>query len=130
MRFNLVDAVVGQKIGIARSTRYGLTSCAFGTVTKVNGHGHIFVDVPKLGERRFDKYGDSYKDEWGPSLINADDLRTYLTREKKQKEQRHAATALQKVIQDGFAGNGRYWNTAERLADIKLAVASLEELVD
>lgn len=129
MYYGKDDVAVGQEVGIARRASFGLTACTFGTVTKINGHGHIFVETPN-GTSRFNKHGDSYQYDYGPRLICADDLRKELLAETRKKDQRRAALELQEAVQQGFAGNGRFWATGERIDEIKIALAALEKLVD
>jgi len=69
---------VGDEVGIAQHSRYGLTSAAFGRVVKINGHGHIWVDTGKDLYLKFDKHGNSYRNEYGPSLRDAQRLRSEL----------------------------------------------------
>jgi hypothetical protein len=128
--FRYVTATVGQEVGIARSTRYGTQGRCFGIVTKLNGHGHIFVTTDSGEKMRFDKHGDSYKNEYGPSLYSAEYLRKNIADDLKQQQQRRAADALQTAIKQNYAGSGRYWNTAESVAALRALLDEMEKLVD
>jgi hypothetical protein len=128
--FRHTTATVGQEVGIARSTRYGNQSRQFGTVTKVNGHGHIFVTTDSGIEMRFNKHGDSYKEDYGPSLYSAEYLRNDIAEELRQKQQRAAANALQAAIKGNYAHSGRYWNTVSSIAVLKELLNDMEKLAD
>jgi hypothetical protein len=128
--FTQVNVEVGEEVGVARCTRYGFQSHRFGTISKVNGHGHIFVALADGKELRFDKHGDAYKDKYGPSLFTAAHLRNDLAVAAKHREQRATAIALQSAVQGGFTGSGRFWATPQRIAEIKELLNKLEELVD
>lgn len=123
---------VGEEVGIARTSRSGtFLTARFGTVTKINGHGHIFVQSGEQ-ELRFTRYGKTYKDEhgYGPSLIHAPKLRAQLANEERQKTQSQLARDIEKTIKDGFAYSGRFFPTQDRLAELKRLVGELEKLVD
>jgi hypothetical protein len=123
-------AEVGQEVGIARNTRYGFQGHCFGSIVKINGHGHIFVTSDTGYEMRFDKRGNSYKSDYGPRLYGAEYIRKDMAEELKQKQQRAAAVALQDAIKNNYAGNGRYWNTVDSVAHLKQLLGKLEQLVD
>mgnify|MGYP003641234302 CR=1 FL=1 len=128
--FRFGTATVGQEVGIARSTRYGNQSRRFGTVTKINGHGHIFVTTDSGEEMRFDKHGDSYKKDYGPSLYSAEYLRKDIADDLRQKQQRAAANALQTALKGNYAHTGHYWNTVSSIAVLKELLNEMEKLAD
>ena len=122
---------VGEEVGIARTNRSygGYTFVAFGTVTKINGHGHIFV---KAGDKeyRFTKRGDSYKDEWGPRLMHAAQLRAGLAQQKKQQEQARLARDLEQKLKQGWSYAGRFHMSEQLVNQLKEVITEMEKLVD
>lgn len=122
---------VGEEVGVVRRHR----SCGtilmskFGTVTKINGHGHIFVQCGDT-EYRFTRRGDAYKDSYGPSLIHAASLRAQLAADERRKEQVRVARAIEQTLKEGYSYAGRFFPTAERIAALKNLVSDLEKLVD
>lgn len=121
---------VGDEVGIARTSRYGgFVSHRFGTVTKINGHGHIFVQSDDQ-ELRFNRRGNAYKNEYGPRLIDANKLRERLAVEERQKTQSQLARELEKTVKEGFAYSGRFFVSKERVAELKRLVGELEKMVD
>jgi hypothetical protein len=122
---------VGEEVGVVRQhSRDGrvLTS-HFGTVTKINGHGHIFVQTGDQ-ERRFDKTGKAYKDKWGPNLMHAAQLRKHMESEERRKEQVRIARAMEQELHEGYSYSGRFFPTQERIAALKNLLADLEKVVD
>lgn len=125
----MTDYTVGETVGFGRFTRYGgISSSGFGVVEKVNGFGHVFVKT-KTGTKKFDKYGDSYKDKYGPRLIGAAKLTQVL--EEIENENNIAATAreLLKTVEDQRCGNGRYVITDDTLDEVEKLVAKLRDMV-
>lgn len=121
---------VGETVGIVRQHRHGtILMSRFGTVTKVNGHGHIFVQCDDR-EYRFTKTGDAYKDSYGPSLMQAAKLRMIQESETRRKEQVRVARAMEQELKEGYAYSGRFFPTAERIAALKNLLSELENLVD
>ena len=121
---------VGETVGIVRQHRHGtILMSRFGTVTKVNGHGHIFVQSDDR-EYRFTKTGDAYKDSYGPSLMQAAKLRMIQESEIRRKEQVRVARAMEQELKEGYAYSGRFFPTAERIAALKTLLAEMENLVD
>jgi hypothetical protein len=122
---------VGEEVGIVRrSGSYGsIVFSKFGTVTKINGHGHIFVQCDDQ-ERRFDKTGKAYRDNYGPSLISAGRLSNELAREAERKERARLARELEAELKSGWSYSGTFHATAERIAAMKNLVAELEKVVD
>jgi hypothetical protein len=121
---------VGETVGIVRQHRHGtILMSRFGTVTKVNGHGHIFVQCEDR-EYRFTKTGDAYKDSYGPSLMQAAKLRMIQESETRRKEQVRVARAMEQTLKEGYSYAGRFFPTAERIAALKNLLSELENLVD
>lgn len=122
---------VGAEVGVIRRSRsYGnLTMALFGTVTKINGHGHIFV---KCGDRefRFTRRGDSYHEVYGPSLCHAEQLCAELDRENKRKETARLARELEGVVKNGWSYSGTFHVNADDVAKMKALVNQLEKMVD
>jgi hypothetical protein len=120
---------IGQEVGIARSSSYGYLYIKYGTVTKINGHGHIFVTVAgKDDPLKFDKHGKSFKDNYGPSLVDADHLRAYEAAEAKRKAKNHLVRSIEQTIKDGWSYSGTWHSSEERIKALKEAVAELEML--
>jgi hypothetical protein len=117
---------IGQEIGIARSTRYGYMYIQYGHVVKINGYGHIYVDTGKDELIKFDKNGKSYKNDYGPSLVNADKLRAYETAEKKRKTTAELVRGIEQTIKDGWTYSGAWISSEDRIASLKAAIAELE----
>ena len=122
---------VGEEVGVVRQhSRDGtILNSRFGTVTKINGHGHIFVQCGEQ-ELRFDRRGNAYKDRWGPILMNADKLRSYLESDARRKEQVRIARAMEQTLKDGYSYSGRFFPTQERIAALKNLLAEMEKVVD
>ena len=122
---------VGETVGIVRYNRTygGIVSSKFGTVTKINGHGHIVVQCDDR-EYRFTKRGAAYKDSYGPSLIPAGRLSNELAREAERKERARLARELEAELKAGWSYSGTFHATAERIAAMKNLLAELENLVD
>ena len=122
---------VGEEVGVVRQHRTSgtLLTARFGTVTKINGHGHIFVQSDDR-EFVFNKRGDAYKDSYGPNLIHANQLRNIQASEARRKEQVRIARAMEQELKEGYSYAGRFFPTAERIAALKNLLADLEKVVD
>jgi hypothetical protein len=122
---------VGEEVGVVRQhSRDGtILNSWFGTVTKINGHGHIFVQRGEE-ELRFDKQGNAYKDKWGPSLMDAAKLRSHLAADARRKEQVRLARAMEQTLKDGYSYSGRFFVSQERVAALKNLLAEMEQMVD
>jgi len=121
---------VGDEVGVARRSRYGLASAAFGRVVKINGHGHIYVDTGKEVNELFDKRGNSYKNPYGPSLIDAVRLRIEMAIEAKRKDRARVAREMEETLKDGWSYSGTWHPSQERIDTLKNLVAEMEKLVD
>ena len=122
---------VGEEVGVVRRhSRDGtVLSSRFGTVTKINGHGHIFVQSGDT-EYRFTKTGDAYKDNWGPSLMHAAQLRAQIAADERRKEQVRIAREMEQTLKEGYSYSGRFFVSQERVDALKNLVAEMEKLVD
>lgn len=121
---------VGEEVGLVRRHRHGnVLFSKFGTVTKINGHGHIFVQVGDT-EYRFTKTGYAYQDQWGPNLIHAAQLRAQLAAEERRKEQVRVAREMEQTLAAGYAYSGRFFVTEERVTALKNLLQKMEVLVD
>ena len=131
MAYGEFATTVGEEVGVVRYNRTygGIVFAKFGTVTKINGHGHIFVQSEDK-EYRFTQTGDAYKDQWGPSLIHAPQLRAQLAAEQRRKEQVRVAREMEQTLKEGYSYAGRFFVSEERVAALKNLVAEMEQLVD
>lgn len=131
MAYGDFQTSVGETVGIMRqhSSTGKLLMSRFGTVTKINGHGHIFVESDNQ-EYRFTRRGDAYNDKYGPTLIHEDLLRDRIKVEERHRAQAQTARAMQKVLDTGFSSAGRFFPTAELIACLKDLLSEMEELVD
>ena len=121
---------VGDTVGFARFSRYGgIVNSGFGTVTKVNGFGHIFVTTNDGRELKFDKHGDSYKMSYGPSLIAPARLTEILERNENERQINRKARAIVEAVEKTRCGTGRMAMSNETLDEIEALVAQLRERV-
>jgi hypothetical protein len=122
---------VGETVGVVRQhSRDGtILNSRFGTVTKINGHGHIYVQCDDQ-ELRFNKRGDAYKNTWGPSLMQAAKLRDHLAADARRREQVRVARAMEQELKEGYAYSGRFFPTQERIAALKNLLAEMEKVLD
>jgi flagellar hook protein FlgE len=123
---------VGAEVGIVRRNRSygGLSMARFGTVTKINGHGHIFVQWDN-GEKemRFTRRGNAYKDDYGPHLCHAEQLRVEQAREEKRKTINTVARELEQKVKEGWGYSGTFHATDTIIEDLEALVAKLKENV-
>ena len=120
---------VGDVIGFARFHSFGsILIHGFGTVTKINGHGHVFVET-KNGEKRFDKYGNSYKDNYGPSLIGAARLTEIIENNENKRNISRASKEMTDLISSVRSGNGDFHITNEMLDELQTKIDKLREMI-
>jgi flagellar hook protein FlgE len=121
---------VGAEVGIVRRNRSygGLSMARFGTVTKINGHGHIFVQSGDQ-EYRFTRRGYAYKDDYGPGLCHAEQLRVEQAREEKRKTINTVARELEQKVKEGWGYSGTFHATDTIIEDLEALVAKLKENV-
>lgn len=131
MAYGDFDTAVGSEVGIVRRNRTygGISFSTFGTVTKINGHGHIFVQSGDK-EYRFTRRGYAYKDDWGPGLCHAPSLRAEMAREGERKERARLAREMEAELKNGWSYSGTFHATDERIAQLKTILAEMEKLVD
>ena len=122
---------VGETVGIVRQHRNSGTirMSRFGTVTKINGHGHIFVQSDDR-EFVFNRRGAAYKDDYGPNLMHAAQLRKIMESEARRKEQVRIAREMEQTLKEGYSYSGRFFPSPERIAQLKNLLAEMENLVD
>jgi hypothetical protein len=124
---------VGEEVGIVRRhSGYGtLLTAMFATVTKINGHGHIFVQWDN-GEKemRFTRTGDAYKNDHGPRLTHAASLRAEIARENQRKAKVRLAREMEQELKNGWSYSGTFHVNKERLDTLKNILAEMEKLVD
>jgi hypothetical protein len=122
---------VGEEVGIVRRNRSygGLLLAKFGTVTKINGYGHIVVQCDDK-EYRFTKRGNAYKDDYGPSLIHAASLRAEMARDNRRKTVNTVARELEQKVKDGWGYSGTFHATETIVSELEALVAKLKESVN
>lgn len=114
---------VNDVVGFARFHSFGsILTHGFGTVTKINGHGHIFIKTQRGDEKRFDKYGNSYKDDYGPSLIGAARLTEILEQQKNKSNIRKMSKELAELVVNKTVTN-------EMLDELEVKIAKLREMI-
>jgi len=114
---------VGDVVGFARFHTFGsILTHGFGTVTKINGHGHIFIKPQNGDEKRFDKYGNTYKDKYGPSLIGAARLTEILEQQQNDRNIRKISKELAELIVNKSVTN-------EMLDALEVKIAKLREMI-
>lgn len=88
--YEIAKLTVGTRVAFARWHHWGgrPLSYGFGTVSKINGHGHITV-VDKSGKllkpKVFDKYGQERHSSWGHMLVSAESLQANLDSNDRQQ---------------------------------------------
>lgn len=110
--------VVGQEVGYGRFGRYGLQNGKIGIISKVNGHGHVFVD-----DKVFDKHGHERGTEmyWGDELISADQVRAEIAAEKIRRSRISTTNEILRLIADRKCGNGNYAEFNDELKQLLCA---------
>jgi len=107
----------------------GILFSKFGTVTKINGHGHIYVQCEDK-EYRFTRRGNAYKDDYGPSLIHAASLRAEMARDNRRKTVNTVARELEQKVKDGWGYSGTFHATETMISELEALVAKLKESVN
>ena len=131
MAYGDFDIAVGEEVGVVRRNRNwgGILFSKFGTVTKINGHGHIYVQSGDQ-EYRFTRRGYAYKDDYGPGLMHAAKLRMIQEGETRRKEQVRIARAMEQELKEGYSYSGTFHVSQERVDTLKNLLADLEKVVD
>ena len=121
---------VGKEVGVVRrGGRGNVLDGKFGVITKINGHGHIFVKVGE-NELRFHRNGDAYKNDWGPCICHAEQLRVEMKRDVERKEVAKTAREIEETLKSGWNYSGNWFASKERVETLKNLVAKLEMVVD
>ena len=130
MAYGDFEIKVGDEVGVVRFTSYSrMSNPRFGTVSKINGYGHIFVRV-KDEELRFDRRGHSYKDHWGPDLIHAAQLRARLAEENRRRVRADTVRKIEHSLRENWAGSDNWTGDNETIQTLKSLLADLESQVD
>jgi hypothetical protein len=131
MAYGDFNVSVGETVGVVRRNRTygGFISAAYGTVTKINGHGHIFVQLGNT-EHRFTRRGYAYKDDYGPGLMHADQLRREQAQDDVRKERARLAREMEQALKEGWSYSGTFHTSEERIAQLKNILEKMEKLVD
>jgi hypothetical protein len=131
MAYGDFNVSVGETVGVVRRNRTygGFISAAYGTVSKINGHGHIFVQLGNT-EHRFTRRGDAYKDNYGPHLCHADQLRREQAQDDVRKERARLAREMEQALKEGWSYSGTFHTSEERIAQLKNILEKMEKLVD
>ena len=130
MAYGDFEIKVGDEIGMVRFTSYGrMSNPRLGTVSKINGHGHIFVRVGDT-ELRFDRRGDAYKDRWGPQLIHAAQLRARMAEENRRQVRAATVRKIEHSLRENWAGSDNWTGDGETIQSLKAMLNELESQVD
>jgi hypothetical protein len=133
---NFNELKVGDEVGITnrrwRSPFYH--TFIYGTVSKVNGFGHVFVDVKRpdgeVYQYRFNSRGDEYKKEYSSiQLIEASALRQHERAKNRQRKLDNQAKAMLELINGRRTGNGNYNLTEQMLDDLESLVHETRALL-
>lgn len=133
---NVKELKVGDRVGYGRSGSWGdLHSTGFGTVSKINGHGHVTVEretkpgggFDSLAPLVFDKRGNERTTSGygGKHLMDAAWLEGHLAREKAKRDAYAAAKAIITELESHKNGRGDYCISAETKAKLAELVAAL-----
>lgn len=100
----MYTAKVGDMVGYCRFGGTGghMMGAGFGHVTKINGHGHIFLDTGKV----FDKHGDERGTKYGLHLVDAEHLRDRLTNEQARQNKAAMVRSLIQKLEGSFSYSG------------------------
>jgi hypothetical protein len=132
----MFNAQVGQRVGFYRSGRHVTTGTGFGTVSKINGHGHITVDVEGTGgagvgpvQITFTKHGDERvlgHVSNGRRLMDADALQRMLNREGLARRASRAVHTLEEAVKAcPRNGMGDVFVRADWLVKVERATSAL-----
>ena len=109
--------IVGQEIGYGSYGRHGLQNGKIGVISKLNRHGHVFVD-----NKVFDKHGHERGESfWRDQLIPADQIRAEIAAEKVRRSRIVSVNEILKLIEDRKCGNGNYADFDDELKQILCA---------
>lgn len=124
---------IGQEVGFYRqSSRGNLLSADFGTVTKINGHGHISVlsqgeiaNVTRIFDKNGNQRGIGRHLDGGLRLIEAQNLRTRLAEQTAARDRRNKAKELEQKLKDMWSYGGDFHITESRKAELKALIDAL-----
>ena len=107
---------LGQQVGYYGTGSMGrIHSDGIGTVTKINGYGHISIENENGDTKVFDKHGDERKKYSGARLCDVE----YIEEWRIEDHKRRATYKAVKTLTEGLAGKkdgtGRYHLTNEAL---------------
>jgi hypothetical protein len=126
----IADLKVGDRVGFCR-THYGtLLNHGFGTVSKINGHGHITIiadgnGVPdNFDTQVYDKHGNEFKKGYGcRQLCAVEWLQSKIDAKTEDRRCQAAVKSLIAAIENHRCGNGKFSINEE-------AKSELHRLVD
>ena len=100
----MYTAKVGDMVGYFRVGYKGghMMDVGFGKVTKINGHGHIFLDTGK----EFDKHGAERGTKHGVCLVDAGHLRKRVADEQARQDKATLVRNLIQKLQGSFSYSG------------------------
>ena len=117
--FDVRNVKVGDEVAFAYFHSMGTPLYkGFGTVTKINGHGHIILDNGKVFDKRGKERGMKYSET---QLMCPDHLREILT----TQEQRRARTQTVRDMIEKLNGCITYVGTAQVDAELKADLQAL-----
>lgn len=94
----------------------------FATVSKINGHGHIFLSDGTV----FNKQGYEYKVPYhAPYLMDADELREIIRRNDEQRNRNQLVRDMIKKLEDSFTYAGTAHISDERKAELQAMLNQL-----
>lgn len=128
------ECKVGDEVSVAHVSHRGRWphSPRIGRVTKINGHGHIFVEVEGHNgkfEERFDKHGNPYKKSYGPRLVGAEWLRKELAERDRQQKLNTLAKAISTSLDERRTGYGDYILTEDDMVRLETYIAEVRALL-
>ena len=119
----MYTAKVGDMVGYFRVDYKGghMMGVGFGKVTKINGHGHIFLDTGKV----FDKHGDERGTKYGVNLVNAEHLRDRVANEQARQNKAAMVRSLIQKLQGSFSYSGTVHIDSDAKQELLAMVNSL-----
>jgi len=120
---------VGDEVGVVRyNISYGTRVYArFGKVTKINGHGHIFVSTND-DELRFGRNHREYQKTYGTELICPVRLRADIADTKVRMDRNTVVRKIESTLSEGWWG-GTWHITTDRVSTLKSLMDQLESMV-
>jgi len=120
---------VGNLVGFVRYGSNGhIFNYGFGTVEKINGHGHIYV-ATENGQKKFDRRGNSYKDNYGPVLVtDVFGLQKRIAKLAADKEISSVVRKIERTIKQQYTGGGSFVSNLTVVETLKELISELEVL--